>query len=388
MQISCSQIVQWNKCPAYWEETHRRGIQPPARDSLAFGTRVHQLLANFFIDKHNQDLDAGRWPGERLAHIPLEFCPEDLANEAQAMFEAWLPWAGDWGNYRVLGVERNFRVPLPWGRCPDCGRQGYHQIRRGVVSCWNCGRPIPNVHTLTGVWDLILQNLTNNQIEIIDHKTERRGGWDNDPAAWEMRLQGVLYHWASWILIQAIDPLHGPLFPRRTLKINVMTRRSDKGLKPPVFTWVPLQYGAGAERVMIQMAAEVADAISQLPEDQAAFKNRCACQNGRSRCDFYNLHDPSMAREDVVWQYPVAGPRPEPVNVLELWPAANFEGAVIAPAPAFIPQAEARPIFFDGGGPAGNIAPAPEPARINWARLERVEHAFMGDPIAQVPRPR
>lgn len=225
----------WN-CPRKYYESYIRKIEPAGFcEPLAFGTRVHELLA--------------RWFGHPGAETPL--ADETLEAEAQEMIAAYgLRWPREQDGFEVLACEQTFRLP--------------------------CGS-----HTFRGRFDGIVR-LASGHLAVLEHKTERRGAKRNSPETWAVNPQVGLYTWAA-------SQVYGE--PVDRIILDVLTRRSPKGREAPSF-----RRDEGVQCLPDQQAEAlrnltwIGDAIDRAAASGSWAANRTACVQNGWKCDFYPLH--------------------------------------------------------------------------------------------------
>ena len=271
MRLSFSRLAKWWECPAKYQEHYEFNLEPLNADteSLRFGTRAHQLLAE-----------------QEIEHGQLE---EPLEAEARALV------AGYRGRYPVddwdlVASEVEFEHALP-RRCKPCGAwvtaEGW---------CQACDS-FTQVHSLKGVIDkLVILKEPGNPLAVVEFKTERRGSKRNSLAAWGVKAQASLYYWA----VEAIWP------ERRLDKVvvDILTRCSPAGLKPPSYTRHEVQRSEQAIAQAVEDANWVGDQIEAMQFHRADAPwpmNREACVNPTTgwKCEFYELHAGERAQELV-----------------------------------------------------------------------------------------
>src|ERR1700722_1628253 len=158
MDLDNSAMKEWKKCQKYFLERRIVGIEPKVQsEPLSFGTRVHQLLEEWFKGQMG-----GSWTA------PPTTLSEELEAEAQVLvagYKARYPEE----LYRVIDVERGFAIDIPG-----------------------------TSHRYTGKIDVMFEG-PGDRITIMDHKTERRGSKDNTPESYTCTTQASLYPWAAEI---------------------------------------------------------------------------------------------------------------------------------------------------------------------------------------------
>lgn len=137
-------------------------------------------------------------------------------------------------------------------------------------------------HFYTGKFDAIIK-YPNDQIAVLEHKSEKRSALKNLPEAWAARSQVSLYMWAAKQLY-GIWPSH--------IVLDVLRRQSEKGQEPPTF------YRDTLERTEAQAAEAIADLVyvaNQIERLQSREpgkswpKSTDQCLIGRWKCDYYDL---------------------------------------------------------------------------------------------------
>lgn len=262
MIIDNSQMKTFQACPFQYYERYVRGIEldwlKKGATAAEFGTRMHQLL-----EMHYRDLQ-----GNPIPPYP-EFPLEGIELEAQLTMAAYLNHYPV-EPFTVLDVEKTFRVPLT------------------------------DRHEYVGKFDVILRDNETGMLSIMDHKTEKRRGQNNNPKAWAARSQGTLYLWA------APQVYEGEF---RDLIVNVLTRQSDKGQEPPSFPERQrIQRSPEQMNLAVKGLVRIADQIefakeNWTEEDWAAAANRNECMQGNYSCEFYEPHLYGWSEELVQLNY-------------------------------------------------------------------------------------
>ena len=276
MQIDNSKMIAMWKCPWYYYEKYVEGL---AKDwnvtaegfsAADYGTEIHRRLEHHY-------------KGEA---IPASDCNESLKLEADIMFEAYLQQYPQ-EDFRVLEVERTFSVELP-RFCEHCHQEMKHEGRRGEATSWWCegcqNSIIEDSHDYVGKMDLIAE-ASDGQLILMDHKTEKRGSWNNMPEKWATRSQASLYLWAAEQLYYKR--------PFKYLILNVLTRASEKGQVSCSFRRDELTRSPSDKQEALMNLCYKADEIERLTSlgPQAFWPaNREVCIEGNFKCDFYDLH--------------------------------------------------------------------------------------------------
>lgn len=265
MKIDNSRAKLWWTCPLAYRERYVNNIEPRDRnsDALEFGTRMHQLL--------------------ELRHLVLrgdERCPVYLPH-ATLEAEAQLTLAAYESHYPeepfdVVDVEKYFEVRLPCKGCP-------HD--------WGLER-LCDCHIYCGEFDAIVRMRDSGRLWLLETKTERRGGKDNLPEAWQQKSQVGLYLWAA-------EQVYGQEF--EGILLNVITRQSPKGQERPSFRRDSLVRSPGQQREAVRNIVWIADQIERNQTEQYWPTNRNQCVNPMGwRCDYYALHSTEERSEELV----------------------------------------------------------------------------------------
>jgi hypothetical protein len=252
----------WQECKYKYYEKYVKGIEldweKKGVTAAQFGTRMHQLFEERYLDLK----------GTPRAPYP-EFPLEAVELEAQVTMAAYLNHY-PLEPFTVLDVEKTFRVPL--------GER----------------------HEYVGKFDVILLDPQTGMLSIMDHKTEKRQGQNNNPKAWAARTQATLYLWA------APQVYEGEF---RDLLVNVIRRQSDKGQIGPEFPErqriqrTPEQMDL-AVKGLVKIADEIEFAKANwTEEDWQIAANRNECMVGNFECEFYFPHLEGWTEELIQIQY-------------------------------------------------------------------------------------
>lgn len=271
MKLDNSQLQAFWTCPELWKERYHYKIVPDgSTESLNFGTRMHNLL--------ELQLRGGGEDRPITANPALE-------SEAQVMLAAYnqhYPLRAP----NVVDVERVFEVRLKREQCFYCGFKGEPiATKYGEVFCSRCKKDEPPDHVLTGKIDALVEE--NTTPKVLEHKTEKRGGKNNLPEAWEVRSQAALYCYAA-------TQLYGREI--NTVIVDVLTRQSPAGQKSCSFNRFEIFKNAEAQRRAVRDAIYVADQIERLSAlygmEARWPTNTEACTNKMTgwKCDYYSLH--------------------------------------------------------------------------------------------------
>lgn len=259
MKLDNSQIQAFWTCPELWKERYYHKIVPEGEsDALTFGTRMHNLL----------ELQLrGGGEDRPCSNAALE-------SEAQVMLAAYnqhYPIR----DFNVVDVERVFEVVLIR---EECGKCTYCE----TGACYYCGHV---THKLTGKIDALI--FQSEVPKILEHKTERRGGKNNLPEAWQVRSQAALYCYAA-------TQLYGQQINH--VLVDVLTRQSPAGQKGPSFNCFEIFKNSEAQARAVRDAIHVADSIERLSSSYGwdgrwpTATEACTNKTTGWKCDYYNLH--------------------------------------------------------------------------------------------------
>lgn len=253
----------------YWER-YVNNIEPVNKTSTGFGTRMHQLLEH----RHQTMMDS-LYPC--VAYPPVE--PVELEAEAQltfAAYEAHYPVEP----FEVVGVERYFEVPLPCSQCLETFGKVYDE----EDSCAH--------HIYCGEFDGIVRMKDSGRLWLLETKTEKRGGKDNLPVAWQQKSQVGLYLWAA-------EQVYDEQF--EGILLNVITRQSPKGECKPAFRRDPLVRTTSQQLEAVRNITWIADQIEQMERTGIWIANRNECVNKYGwSCDYLPLHATKERSEELV----------------------------------------------------------------------------------------
>lgn len=270
MKIDNSQMQAFWFCPLKWRERYENNLELRTRDSssLDFGTRMHQLLEE-------------RHKGEKQGFKPLK--DEVLEAEAQLTFEAYCAYWGSEEPFEVVDVERYFEVPV--GRCSECA-WGPKEMLLPIESCEKHYGPMAQGalgrHIYNGEFDGVVRMKDSSKLQLLETKTERRGGKSNLPEGWISKSQVGLYQWAA-------EQIYGE--PFEGILLNVITRQSPKGECQPTFRRDNL-YRTGEQQLdAVRNLVWVADQIEEMQRSgfYPSDKNNCVSPIGW-KCDYFDLH--------------------------------------------------------------------------------------------------
>lgn len=217
MEIDNSRAAAFRFCPWKFYEDYQRngtGIEPIPYDGsdygpLDYGGRQHELLEEYY--RELQGVPCVPYPESANPALEME------AQTMQAAYRAHYPAEP----FEIVDVERTFKVALP-NYCPACySLSNRPLVGAGWLECTDCGFQFQEGrHVLVGKIDLAIRDRETHVLDIIDHKTEKRGAKSNLPQKWGAKDQASLYLWAA----------------RRIYKekvgnfiVNVCTRQSAKG---------------------------------------------------------------------------------------------------------------------------------------------------------------
>lgn len=298
MLIDNSQFKLWQECPLKYYEKYVKGIEldwlKKGATASEFGTRVHQLLEEHYLVLKGT-------PREPYPEYPLAA----LELEAQTMFAQYINHFPV-ELFTVLDVEKTFRIPLAPFRCPLGHEIQEVPVEPGMLTVWcaTCGtvekRHCLSAHTYVGKIDVTYRDNETGLLSIMDHKTEKRGAYTNNPRAWAARTQGTLYLWAA-------PQIYGEDI--RDLVVNVLKRQSDKGQIGPEFPERQhIQRSEEQKRIAVNGLIKIADEIAYAKEhwteeDWQAAANRNECMVGNFECEFYFPHLEGWTEELIQINY-------------------------------------------------------------------------------------
>lgn len=284
MIIDNSQMVAFETCPLLYFEKYVKGIEFDWRargvNAADFGSRMHELLEEHYLE---------------MKGTPREPYPEhaDEATELEAQL-TMASYKNHWpvDNFTVLDVEKTFRIPLAPVRHIECGQPVIVEVGRrlagDVYFCPACDKEtvaIIGPHEYCGKFDIILRDNETGMLSILDHKTESRRSWRNNPKAWAARSQATLYLWAA-------PQIYGEEF--RDLIVNVLRRQSDKGQIGPEFPERQrIQRNAEQMELAVRDLIVIADRIEEYKvrfADAPWPADRNNCMEGNYSCAFYDPH--------------------------------------------------------------------------------------------------
>lgn len=281
MKIDNSRAKAWWTCPLLYWERYVNNIEPVGRagDALSFGTRMHQLLEL----RHDAARDV-----EPKEYPPLD--DQALEGEAQLTFAAYEAHYPE-EPFEVVGVEEYFEVPL--GVCTECAWGKYPEIiepcekHHGPMFQGAYGR-----HAYCGEFDAIVRMKDSGKLWLLETKTEKRGGKDNLPDAWQQKSQVGLYLWAA-------EKVYGEEF--EGILLNVVTRQSPKGEIAPTFRRDTLHRSKAQREEAVRNIVWVADRIEEMGRTgfYPADRNQCVSPFGW-KCDYYALHSTEERSEGLV----------------------------------------------------------------------------------------
>lgn len=279
MLIDNSQMVAMETCGLLYYEKYVKGIEfdweKKGVNAAHFGTRMHELLEEHYLE---------------LKGTPREPYPEHRDEPTE--LEAQLTMAAYRNHYplesfTVLAVEKTFRVPLGGPRCPNhfvpLIETGPGELRCDECEWMQVNNPLQ--HEYCGKFDIILRDNETGMLSILDHKTESRRSWRNNPKAWAARSQATLYLWAA-------PQIYGEEF--RDLIVNVLRRQSDKGQIGPEFPERQrIQRNAEQMELAVRDLIVIADRIEEYKvrfADAPWPADRNNCMEGNFECAFYAPH--------------------------------------------------------------------------------------------------
>ncbi len=296
MEIDNSSASTFRRCPWEYYESFLRndtGIEPikafgESYTPLEFGSRVHELLEEYY--SHARAGVRGRAVEEgtraEIERLPYpEAANPILETEAQMMMEAYKAHYPD-EQLDIVDIERTFKVALP-ELCPQCYSTETVPYPGDMdMYCNNCGNRFNRrEHVLIGKMDLIVRNPETHLLDIIDHKSEKRGAKSNLPQKWAVADQASLYIWAA-------QRIYGE--PVGNFYANVLTRQSPAGQIGPSFPErQKLERGPHQLDIAVRDIVIVADEIERYKVifgDDEWPANRTQCYTFYP-CPFYQLHN-------------------------------------------------------------------------------------------------
>lgn len=174
MNISASQVREYQRCQRRWYYRYVRGLRPLKREkALDYGSWGHYNLAAFYRSAAaGADLD-GALKAMALAHdeyrrrLVGEYGETDLRDLSNEVFAVCSDYALHWGlpGETVVAVERDDVIPIP----------GTHVSLRLVT-------------------DLVLRHRTTGEVWVVDHKFQRN--LRDDIANVTLDTQFGFYAWA------------------------------------------------------------------------------------------------------------------------------------------------------------------------------------------------
>lgn len=276
MLIDNSAAQDFRFCPWYYYERYIKegtGLESISDKEtygpLELGSRVHELLE----EHYKGQLKYAASPDEKL---------EEEAQWIMQAYRARYPQE----NFEVLDVEKTFKVALP-DYCPKCyNKDNLHYgaiIPAEEILCNECGTFfLPSRHVMTGKIDLFYRQ--NDELFIMDHKTEKRSSKSNLPQKWAARDQGTQYLWAA-------EKIYGQSINR--FIVNILRRPSPAGREGPEFP-----DRQRIERTEIQIETALRDLVyvaDRIEEMKATFgdkpwpAHRENCYTW-GPCEFYQVH--------------------------------------------------------------------------------------------------
>lgn len=262
MEIDNSGANEFRTCPLLYYETRLAegsGLElKPKLGEVApmdLGSRVHELQEEYYNELRGTSIPP---------YLPSSNGALELeAQMIMAAYKAKYPIA----QFEIVDVERTFKVALPNSR-----------------------------HIYIGKIDVVFRE--NGQLNIMDHKTERRRSNSNHPKKWAARDQASLYLWAASKIYQE---------PIANFYVNVLKRPSDKLQEGPIFP-----ERQRLERTPEQIEIAVRDLVfiaDEIERYKSIFSNslwpanREACSSGYGECDFYMPHTYGWSQEILEQKY-------------------------------------------------------------------------------------
>ena len=258
MEIDNSAANEFRTCPLLYFETRLAegaGLeQKPNLDEVApldLGTRIHELLEEYYNKLRGTPIEP--YPNSPNAPLELE------AQMIMSAYEAKYPVE----EFEIVDVERTFKVALPGD----------------------------NQHIYTGKIDVTFRE--NGELNIMDHKSERRRSNSNHPKKWAARDQASLYLWAA-----------SKIYPNEEIGnfyVNILKRPSDKLQEGPIFPERQrLERTPSQIEIAVRDLVFIADEIERYKSmfgNELWPSNREACSSGWGECDFYLPHTYGWSQE-------------------------------------------------------------------------------------------
>lgn len=307
MKIDNSAATLFRECPDKYRERYVNNLERKITgvNGLSFGTRFHELLAIHY--------------GKPLEEHPLPEPEESEIQEMLAAYKATYPQEP----FEVVAVEQYFEVPIgPEVEC-KCGvwetsgepmlqstKYGLQTIQPTKkvykADCPECkGKGSHSKHIYIGKRDADIRMLDSGRMKVFETKTEKRGGKANLPTAWASRDQGSLYLYAgAYAFGEAFDGV----------VLNVCSRGSEKGLKPPSFRRDRLERSPEqillAVRDIIQTADAIEACVARYGPEEPWLQHRENCTNKMTgwNCDYFDLHTYGRSPELIQIDFQQAKP--------------------------------------------------------------------------------
>lgn len=152
--VSFSEIAAWRSCPLkHWLDYRQRqpGTSGPAADT---GTIWHLMMQDWYGGRmagRSLDLLAIEIPARRLTWNPTSEAEQNMLGTLLWMWDGWLLNGDPFPTHTVLGVEHEWRTPLP--RVP--------------------GQPENVSFTLKTIVDLVLRDM-HGRLVLVDHKSQAK----------------------------------------------------------------------------------------------------------------------------------------------------------------------------------------------------------------------
>lgn len=291
MKLDNSQAAAWNKCPWYWRERYLFNLEPrKTSDALEFGTRMHHLLERRLLGEAADPCDA---PFEPEAQVMLAAYAQQYPTEP----------------FDMVRAEQYFEVPLPREVCGKCHYWAALELLpqndgQYAYYCRGCDSTFTQ-HIFNGKIDGVVRDHVTGMLNILEHKTEKRGGKRNSADAWAARPQVGLYLWAA-------EQLYGETVDQ--IVLDVLTRQSPKGQEPATFSRQHLQRSREQITQALRDITWVADQIEAMTQQFGtdpymswpADKEQCVQNNWK--CDYHSLHIIGRSEEVLEAKYQQAQP--------------------------------------------------------------------------------
>jgi|SRR5919108_304283 hypothetical protein len=279
MELDNSGANEFRRCPLLFQEgrlAEGTGLeQIPFGNEvtpLQLGSRVHELLEEYY--RELQGNPRNPYPESNNAVLETE------AQIIMAAYRSKYPQE----NFKILDVERPFRVGLPV-LCKRCYTLTEKEVLPGF--CNQCGDSFAanesGRHIYTGKIDVMYEE--NGELFVMDHKTEKRRSNSNRPQKWAAKDQATLYLWAARQIYKK---------PISKVVINILKRPSDKFQEGPIFPdRQRLERTDEQIKIALRDFVFICDEVERYKkvfENTYWPSNREECDSGWGQCPFYLPH--------------------------------------------------------------------------------------------------